>query len=283
MLSGVTFEEMEDTEPTMIDIQNLKHKESCGVVEEPENDNNEEQRIKKLHLNVTRGVSIVSLSEDEASSRASLSPGIPPNEHAEIHKIEVVAGSVVETTLTADGLNQPTTLDIESMTVCNDNTDRQLEHKELLKPNKGKLLEKDSSEVKTLQSKRQELSLEAVKSPGINEATVLDFDKINTVKSPAANQIDNSECQKSKLAQNAQTFPVEELSEKPTTPVYTNSSDTKPQAAESEDPEVEALLRRIQKQRSVLGEILDKEGERNFEGESVVVYSCKYVSVERAI
>nr|CAD7588173.1 unnamed protein product [Timema genevievae] len=209
-LSGVLVEEIEvDDKSTKPDTQTLAHKLGIGIlVEEPDSDREE----RRISISISRGVSIVSLSEDEPS-RASLSRGISTEESMQIEKEDKEQRSGAETLSSPQkGLKVDLQQEVEDAVSVSKKSAAVTESS--LEPQEGQRFEKGSEEKKSAGKTRSSLTdMAAEPQKGINSQRDV------------------------KLG-----YDDDEL-----------------------DPEVEALLKRVQKQRSVLEEILDKEGERKIE------------------
>ncbi|XP_066993446.2 obscurin isoform X3 [Anabrus simplex] len=289
--SGVLIEEISCDKPQTPDVHDMKHKGGSAMfIEEPDSDSvYEEQQMKKVLLSVDRGVSIVSLSEDEAS-RASLSPCGSP---VEMHREDQVDGNetqIANMKNIESNAQKASALDAE--TALHENIPVKklsLQDDLSVKPSKGQNLEKgkiEEAEDNFLSQKPAETEL-----GGPQKAKQIETAKVSGVHSPKEAlitqedtiEIDGTAPQKGMQLETGKVDDVNVKNE--TLQAQKDASKTEPKkglkmetasaqrkdgekamlADESEDPEVEALLRRIQKQRSVLEEILEKEGEKLIE------------------
>ncbi|GLG93475.1 Obscurin [Gryllus bimaculatus] len=249
--SGVMLEEITSDQLSSPEIHDISHKPNIGVVEEPDSDTNlEEQNIRKIHISVERGVSIVSV-EDDTCSQASISIGFT---HEEIE--EGVIGSNKKPGVEEGKRSQKAAvLTPETATERKIPPRRQSIQEDLPQPQKAKRLSLGNAE-NIDKSKQQKLSERAIKKPmkgkQVETAEVNNEQKLEEEPTKPAISEENIDPKKGLLLQTGET----DLKE---------ASKLSKAAEEDEDPEVSALLKRIQKQRSVLEEILDKEGERKTE------------------
>ncbi|KAK7869432.1 hypothetical protein R5R35_008161 [Gryllus longicercus] len=249
--SGVMLEEITSDQLSSPEIHDISHKPNIGVVEEPDSDTNlEEQNIRKIHISVERGVSIVSV-EDDTCSQASISVGFT---HEEIE--EGVIGSNKKPGVEEGKSSQKAAvLTPETATEKKIPPRRQSIQEDLPQPQKAKRLSLGNAE-NIDKSKQQKLSERAIKKPmkgkQVETAEVNNEQKLEEEPTKPAISEENIDPKKGLLLQTGEA----DLKE---------ASKLSKAAEEDEDPEVSALLKRIQKQRSVLEEILDKEGERKTE------------------
>jgi hypothetical protein len=224
-------------------IQNLSNKLGGTVlIEEPASDTDlDEHEIKRSnHLSVSRGVSIVSLtSDDEGSLKGSLSKDLDAEEAF------LCNGSSSQVSLTDNIANKELEKgDILHVASCGFQNER-LKIKSTTdeeKPQKGKLLEKASA---------------SKISNGFKEA------QVTSPASKAEKALKLDACTReefSNVAQKPKMLLGEQIHE------AAHQKGQRTGEENGNDPEIEALLLRIQKQRSVLEEILEKEEERKCEG-----------------
>jgi hypothetical protein len=224
-------------------IQNVNNKLGASVlIEEPTSDTDlDEHEIKRSNqLSVSRGVSIVSLtSDDEGSLKGGLSKDLSAEEAFPF------SGSSSQDPLTDDlalkKLQKGKVLDVASCGIQN----KRLEIKSAIeedKPQKGKLAENASAtEIRN------------------------DFKEVQVTSPP-------SEAQKGLILNACTGKEVSSVAQKPKMPLGEEIHEAIHQKGQrigeedGDDPAIEALLQRIQKQRSVLEEILEKEEERKCEG-----------------
>jgi hypothetical protein len=224
-------------------IQNLSNKFGGTVlIEEPASDTDlDEHEIKRSnHLSASRGVSIVSLtSDDEGSLKGSLSKDLDAEEaflcngsSSQVHLTDSIANKELEkgeVLHVASCGFQNERLKIKST------TDEE-------KPQKGKLVEKASaSKIRNVFKEAQVTSSTSEAEKGL---------KLDTCKGEEF----------SPVAQKPKMLLAEQIHE------AAHQKGQRTGEENGDDPEIEALLLRIQKQRSVLEEILEKEEERKCEG-----------------
>ncbi|XP_049949483.1 obscurin isoform X1 [Schistocerca serialis cubense] len=264
-MSGVTFEEIEDSSPNTPDIHDISHRGGTATVEEPES---EEQHVKRLKIDVSRGVSIVSLSEDEATSRASLSPGAISEETLEVHRIEI--GSVFQGDVKdiPNETKKGKLWETEGAVEVPNSQEETLISDVGSEKDKGKMYEKQ--DIGIIESKPKDVTgnEDTPEKNALKKGQLLDSDKIDGIYSLQATEPHLiNEMPKSQTGKEIISGTKEDIvNGVPENQLHRTVSEEKAQKAVCEDdPEVEALLKRIQKQRSVLEEILDKEGERKTE------------------
>ena len=241
---GILVEEIPDDSITKSSsIQEINNKLSAGVlIEEPTSDTDlDEQSItRKDNLQVSRGVSIVSIPSDDegGSQKASLSQGLGTEEASAVSAPQPLIPSVDESKSPQKGklLELSTS---ESKTEP-DSQKPVSDSNEL--PQKGKIAEKETANEMENKPKDAKVSTAAKKPKKglkIESGAEAEVDSVSKAKTPVEEQVPQITPHKGKKS-------VDE--------------------GQNEDPEVEALLKRVQKQRSVLEEILDKEEERKVEG-----------------
>jgi hypothetical protein len=224
-------------------IQNLSKKlGSTVLIEEPTSDTDldEHEIARSNYLSVSRGVSIVSLtSDDEGSLKGSISKDLSAEEAF------LCNGSSLQFPLT-DNMAQKELEKGEVLHVASHGfQNERLKIKsttEEEKPQKGKLVEKASASKIINCFKEAQLTSptsEAEKNLKLDVCTREEFSPVT---------------QKPKILLGEQIHETAHQRGQRTGDENGN------------DPEIEALLQRIQKQRSVLEEILEKEEERKCEG-----------------
>ncbi|KAJ8872975.1 hypothetical protein PR048_026591 [Dryococelus australis] len=215
---GMTVEEVEG--PTRPEMHDATHKLGVAmVVEEPDSDR-EEHIIK---VNISRGVSIVSLTEDEPS-RASLSRGVS--------REDAVRESIHE---------------------------QKAEARDAPSSQEGLLLDKETIITNDLPDGKSVSVTSKVSPPTEQEARQLEKGMQQEETSPSARKKSSSSVEA--------TAPEKDPRRREECLGFLVVAGGSAVDDDSVlDPEVAALLKRVRKQRSVLEEILDKEGERKLEG-----------------
>lgn len=212
------------------------------LIEEPTSDTDfDEHEIKRSNqLSVSRGVSIVSLtSDDEGSLKGSLSKDLSAEEAFPFN------GSSPQVPLSDNlaftELQKGKALHVTSCGIQNERLEIKSTTEED-EPQKGKLAEKASaSEIRHDFKEAQVIcpASETKRGLKLEESTREEF---------------------SSSAQKPRMLLAEQIQE------AIHQKGQRIAEENGDDPAIEALLQRIQKQRSVLGEILEKEEERKCEG-----------------
>nr|CAD7572365.1 unnamed protein product [Timema californicum] len=266
--SGVLVEEIEvDDNFTKSDTQTLAHKLGIGIlVEEPDSDREE----RHISISISRGVSIVSLSEDEPS-RASLSRGISTEESVQREKEDKEKKSESETLGSPQkGLKVDLQQEVQDAVPVSKKSAAITESS--LEPQEGQRFEKGSEEKKSAGKKRSSLTdmaAEPQKGQLQDSAIVINgYDSVDAQESVLNNNLNGKPKNgfKVDVADRDELRANKSLTIRDKLTGINSQKDVKLGHDDDElDPEVEALLKRVQKQRSVLEEILDKEGERKTE------------------
>ncbi|PSN48206.1 hypothetical protein C0J52_03612 [Blattella germanica] len=236
---GVLVEEIqEDGVSKSPSIQEINNKLSAGVlIEEPTSDTDmDEQQIKRHDaLSVSRGVSIVSItSDDEGSSgqKASFFPDVSADEPIAAAKPQSM-----------DVGNLPQKGESFELSESEEKKpERQMSISDAsISPQKGKLTEKQTAEA--VESNEKEVKAKTAAGK----------------KAKRALSLETGGAEEGSVISKPQALVEEEV------PQVGSLKGQKSVDEEEVDPAMDALLKRVQKQRSVLEEILDKEGEKKVE------------------
>ncbi|XP_063238451.1 obscurin isoform X6 [Bacillus rossius redtenbacheri] len=294
---GATVEEVEG--PSRPEAEDLTHRLGVAVVEEPDSDR-EEHIIK---VSISRGVSIVSVSEDEPS-RASLSRGVSREEIRRESVIEQkaealnMAKSQSGILLGKETMSMDKIPDEKSATVTSEDSPATkhgaLLDKEAISTNElldekastvtidvppttkeGMLIDKQTISTNELPDEKT-LAATVEESPATNKGVLLDKETASSNELPDGKSLAATAEVSPPSGQEARRLETG-AQEEETSPSLRKKSSTSldaaaPQKGDSAvdddsvlDPEVAALLKRVRKQRSMLEEILGKEGERSQE------------------
>lgn len=239
----VVEELLEDGNLQFAVVQNTNSKlVGTVLIEEPTSDTDfDEHEIKRSkQLSVSRGVSIVSLtSDDEGSLKGSLSKDLSAEEAFPFNRSSPQVP--LTDNLALKELQQRKVIHVTSCGIQNERLEIKSTAEED-EPQKGKLAEKTSASEIRNDFKEAKVTCPA---PEAKKGLKLDASTRDEFSSSA---------QKPKMLLGEQIH--EALYQKGQRIAEENG----------DDPAIEALLQRIQKQRSVLEEILEKEEERKCEG-----------------
>ena len=233
-------------------IEEMRSKLQLGIVEEPLES---PQFAQESRLSVNRGVSIVSVHSDEERSPSPIEKGVQQElTPIQEKKVQVSEPSTPDITETKPEPKQAKRLDrTTSRLVSVEEEPKTPEVKGAAEPKKGLKLERRTSELKSWDG-------EESGSPLVEETVQLTPKKGRLVQTASQEE--------QKVQSRRESASSVKSVEEPVPQRGRRSRDE-----DAEDPEVEELLKRVQRQRSQLEEILDKEDGRKSEGTNHIIYT----------